>query len=60
MNIISRDGDLIVTRDEAKSNSRVTTTAEDSNFDLWIEIAHNYAETYANLIIQQATVEQVF
>lgn len=60
MNILSRSGDQIVTVDQAKANSRVTTTAEDSNFTIWVDVAHEYVEKYANHVIQQATVEQVF
>lgn len=60
MNVINRTGDLIVTRDEAKANSRVTIDAENDNFDMWIDVAHSYAEKYTNLVIQQGVVEQVF
>lgn len=60
MNIISRDGDQIVTVAEAKANSRVTTTAEDANFAIWVDVAHEYVESNTNHVIQQSTVEDVF
>lgn len=59
MNIITRSGDQIVTIAEAKTNSRVTTTSEDTNFQLWVDVAHEYVERYASTVIQQSTVEQV-
>ena len=59
MNIISRTGTQIVTLEEAKHNSRVTTTAEDSNFDLWLDIAHEHVEDFTNTVLEQSQCENI-
>ncbi len=60
MNILSRDGDQIVDLKQAKANSRVTKSAEDSNFELWLEMAHQYVENYTNCVLQQSTCQNEF
>ena len=59
MNILSRIGDQIVTLDEAKANSRVTTSAEDSLFQHWIDVAHEQVEKETGLVLQQSICSQV-
>lgn len=59
MNIISRDGSQIVSDVEVKANSRITTDAEDSLIQIWLDVAHDYAEKYAGLVLQQSIVETV-
>ena len=54
MNIVSRTGDQIVTLDQAKGNSRVTHSAEDALFQLWLDVAHEQVEKEAGLVLQQS------
>jgi uncharacterized phiE125 gp8 family phage protein len=60
VNILSRSGDQLITATQAKDHSKVTTTAEDQLWLLWVNVAHEVAERETNLIFQQAEVEQVF
>ncbi|KAA3639444.1 MAG: hypothetical protein DWP95_10385 [Proteobacteria bacterium] len=59
MNVIERLGDQIVTLAEAKANSRVTSTAEDTLFQHWIDVAHDDVEGDAGLVLQRAKCTQV-
>ena len=60
MNVLTRTGSKIVSLGEAKANSRVTSTAENPLFSLWLDIAHEKVEYATNLVLQLSTCEQVF
>lgn len=58
MNILSRTGDQIITLAEAKANSRVTYSAEDDLFQIWIDLASSKVEIETGLVFQQAICAQ--
>lgn len=60
MNVLSRTGTQIVSIDEAKANSRVTSDIEDALFSIWLDVAHEKVEESTNLLLQLSTCEQTF
>lgn len=60
MDIISRDGDQLVTVAEAKANSRITSDVENDLWTKWIKEAHSVGEHETNLVFQLSTCRQTF
>lgn len=55
--IISRDGDQLINIAEAKANSRVVSTDEDTLWQLWVDVAHEVVERDTGRILQRSLVE---